>query len=227
MIIAPVRVTAPGNRTRLTFFSSHLFSADLRRHTFGNVPFFSSGDCLMPDTIESPALIWGRIVNALKQEVSDLPCSERHWISEKLVRLGALQEKMHALFLSADGMRLCSSCFGQCCGCGKNHLTLANLLAFLLHDEEPPTPDFTRTCPYLGDGGCLFAAARRPYNCVSFLCEALEDRLAPELQSEFYALERELRAIYLEFDDRYAGSSLRGIFIRAERLAGTPFLERT
>ncbi len=168
---------------------------------------------------------WGRIVETVKTEVAALPLGEKEWMSKMLVRIGEVQQKMHALFASAGGLRLCRSCLGECCGCGKNHLTLANLLTFLLPGEEPPSPDFSRTCPYLGDEGCLFDAARRPYNCVSFLCEPVEGRLSPEERESFYLLERELRSLYLQFDGRYAGSSLRGIFIRAERLS-VPFLSR-
>ncbi len=169
---------------------------------------------------------WARIVALVTQEVATLPDSERQWISQKLSRIAALQSAMHALFEAADGASLCRSCLGQCCGCGTNHLTLANLLAFVAAGEEPPAPDFTRTCPWLGDEGCLLEVARRPYNCVSFLCEPIEDRLAPATRDDFYRLEKELRALYLQFDARYAGSSLRGIFIRAERLGGAPFLSR-
>jgi len=60
---------------------------------------------------------------------------------------------------------------------------------------------------------------------VTFLCEAVEDRLDPSSREAFYQHERQLRRLYAEFDRRYAGSGLCGIFIRAESLAGRPFLE--
>jgi hypothetical protein len=60
---------------------------------------------------------------------------------------------------------------------------------------------------------------------VTFLCEEVEDRLDSSSRESFYHHERQLRRLYAEFDRRYAGSGLCGIFIRAESLAGRPFLE--
>jgi hypothetical protein len=59
---------------------------------------------------------------------------------------------------------------------------------------------------------------------VTFICEQVLDSLGSEGSGRFQCLEQELRSLYLAFDDRYAGSSLRGLFIRAERLDGRPFL---
>jgi hypothetical protein len=103
-------------------------------------------------------------------------------------------------------------------------LTLVNLLPFLLGGEAPPDPDFSRICPYIDSQGCLLEPARRPFNCVIFLCEEVEATLSPGQRQLFSALEGRLRFLYLEFDRRYAGSSLRGIFIRSQTLAGAPLL---
>jgi hypothetical protein len=60
---------------------------------------------------------------------------------------------------------------------------------------------------------------------VTLLCEEVEERLDPSSREAFYRHERQLRHLYAEFDRRYAGSGLCGIFIRGESLAGRPFLE--
>jgi hypothetical protein len=66
--------------------------------------------------------------------------------------------------------------------------------------------------------------AGRPFNCITFICDGIEDRLDAAGREGFYTRERELRGLYEEFDARYAGSSLRGILIRASRLRGGDLL---
>lgn len=41
---------------------------------------------------------------------------------------------------------------------------------------------------------------------------------------EFYALEQQLRRLYLEFAERYAGGGMSGLLLQEERLAGGSFL---
>lgn len=189
--------------------------------------FVSPGVELMKSAVdENPATLWQTMIGRLPGEVAGLSPGERQWLLPRLERIAALQEKIHAFFLEAGGADLCSSCNGECCDRGKNHLTLANILPFFLEGRTPPEPDFSRPCPALGDQGCLYGPGRRPFNCVTFLCEQVEDRLDASTREAFYAAERELRQVYLEMDGRYAGSSMRGIFIRAPRLEGRPFLGR-
>jgi hypothetical protein len=167
---------------------------------------------------------WGAIVAGLSAEVARLPALERRWMTARLARIGRLQRRLHRLFLMADGPELCRRCQGGCCDCGRNHLTLVNLLPFLLAEQAPPAADFSRICPFVGAQGCLLEPSRRPYNCVIFLCDTVDSALSAGQRQLFSALERRLRTLYLEFDQRYAGSSLRGIFIRHQTLCGAPFL---
>jgi hypothetical protein len=167
---------------------------------------------------------WQTIQAALAREVSQLPESERRWMTGRLARIGRLQRCLHRLFLAAGGPQRCQLCQGGCCDCGRNHLTLVNLLPFLLANESPPAADFNRICPFVGEQGCLLEPARRPFNCVIFLCDEVDGALSAAQRQLFSALEGRLRTLYLEFDRRYAGSSLRGIFIRSQALAGAPFL---
>lgn len=175
---------------------------------------------------ESDTALWQNCLARLKQEMAELPPAERAWISARLLRIGALQEQMHAFFLRAEGAQLCGHCRGGCCERGKYHLTLVNLLPYLLQGTEPPVPDFNQTCPFLGSDGCRLPIAGRPFNCVNFLCEQVEARLSEKERAALQLLERQLRELYLEFDRRYAGSSLRGLLIRAGRLGERPFLDR-
>jgi hypothetical protein len=86
--------------------------------------------------------------------------------------------------------------------------------------------DFSASCPLLGSTGCALPAERRPYNCISFLCDRIEGQLQAHEVETFYALERELRDLYLLFAERYAGGSMAGLLLAARRLRGAPFLQR-
>ncbi|TYO98504.1 hypothetical protein EDC39_106104 [Geothermobacter ehrlichii] len=160
---------------------------------------------------------WHVILSRLVDDLAALPDTERTWLWQRVGRIEMLQRQLHALFLLAEGEGICRDCRGACCARGLHHLTLPNLLSYLLRSETPPQPDFTATCPLLGVDGCLWPPQRRPFNCVTFLCEAVEERLDEAQRRRFYALERELRACYQEVADRYAGAGLRGIWIAVQR----------
>lgn len=170
--------------------------------------------------------LWRSALGAVAKELPRLAAAERAWMAEQLVQIGRCQQQLQDLFAGAGGAGVCQTCAGACCERGTHHLTLVNLLAYLLAGKQPPTPDFARTCPFLGDAGCLLPATHRPFNCVTFICEPVEEGLSPAGREVFWALERRLRALYEAFDGRYAGSSLRGLLIRAERLGGRAFLDR-
>ena len=103
---------------------------------------------------------------------------------------------------------------------------LVNIVAFLLEGETPLAPDFGKTCPFLGETGCVLPVAKRPYNCITFFCEALEDRLDEVRQQELRSLDRKLRAEYELVEQRYPAATLRGIWIGLERVSGQALLQR-
>lgn len=175
---------------------------------------------------EQDARLWERVVDRLVCEVAALSAAERGWIEEHLATIGALQKRLHALFLAADGEGACRDCRGACCGRGKYHPTLANLLVYLIEGGSPPVPDFRNSCPFLGAEGCLLIPGRRPFNCVTFICDTIEECLSPAERDLFYALERDLRAHYEALARRYVGAGLRGVLNRAEDLEELSFLDR-
>ena len=220
MIIAPQGVTVAGNRTRLTRFFDHPCCILFEPLAFSaESPFMSRPDCELTH-------LWQTSLQRLSQEYQSLPPLERDWITESCAKIASLQQQLHEFFLAAKGEDLCCACAGACCERGTHHMTLANLLAYLQADELPPSPDFVSTCPFLDSQGCRIPVARRPFNCVTFICDEVEKRLSPAQVEDFYRLERNLRYCYEQFDLRYAGSSLRGFLIRAERLGTRPFLAR-
>ena len=188
MVIALFRVTGEGNRTRLTAFFSHFF---------------------LPDNMTSrnDKNLWTRITARVIDEWAALTADEKQWATEHIRNIISFQEQLHQLFLDVDGADICRSCNGDCCGHGKFHPTLANLLACLVTNHPVPEPDFSQGCPYLD-----------PYNCISFICELIEDRLDEETRYEFYRLEKQIRLHYELFAARYVGASLRGLLVRGELL---------
>lgn len=168
---------------------------------------------------------WQRIVVQVAEEYRNLPASEQQWLADRLQQIADLQGRLNRMFEEGDGLQVCTACNGECCVKGHNHMTLANLLAFVSAGELPPTADFSRTCPFLGDFGCLIGAERRPYNCISFVCDTIENSLTSEQIEEFYSLEGQLRSTYLEFVERYAGGGLTGLLLQSQRLGGSPFME--
>ncbi len=176
-------------------------------------------------TVNQTELCWKSYLASVSAEYAQLPADERSWIDRELARIAVLQQQLDDLFRQGNGPAVCRSCLGACCDCGKNHFSLVNLLGFLSAGELPPEADFTLPCPFLGPSGCRLEVSRRPFNCITFICEGILDPLGEAGYDAFHELEGQLRHCYLKFDQRYAGSSLRGLLIRGESLAGRPFLK--
>ena len=179
----------------------------------------------MNQAVSSPAQRWSKIINSLRREVAALAGAERAWISARLAAIALLQEELHACVRASGGEALCARCPEHCCGQGKNHPGLANLLFYLLAGEELAA-DFSAPCPQLGPAGCVFPPARRPFNCITFNCEQVEERLTAAQRQRLATLETALRALYESFAHRYAGAGPQGLLIRAETLGRRSFLAR-
>jgi hypothetical protein len=167
---------------------------------------------------------WRRMVHRLERDYRCLPPAEKARIAELSAPLVRLQQSLDRLFSKADGARICAACRGACCAKGHNHACLPNLLAYLQQQQAPPQPDFSQTCPWLGPRGCVHEAGRRPYNCISFLCDKLEERLAAADVAEFYRLDRALRTCYQAFVARYPGGGMTGLLLQSARLDGRSLL---
>lgn len=220
MIAAPSRVTEAGNRTRLTGLSGHIVTA----------PGLSGpGAALisMFDSVLSDTVLWASMLTRLRSELAALPGAEREWLAGQVARIALLQRQHDELFRAVGGPAVCTDCLGGCCSHGKHHVTLGNLLGFLLAGEEPPAPDFARTCPFLGASGCRVPVDRRPFNCVIFFCEAIDARCDAGQRARLASIEATLRAAYQAIADRCPGASLRGLLIGAARLGDRPLLSRS
>lgn len=167
---------------------------------------------------------WQDVLQRISAEVVSLDEVERDWLKARLAVIEATQLALDELFRKVGGVEACAGCDGACCGCGRHHVTLTNLLAYLLSGEDPPPPDFSRTCPYLGDHGCRLPVTRRPYNCITFFCETLDDCLTAADRDLLSVLDRQLRSEYQRIAERYPTASLRGLWIALERAGIGPLL---
>ena len=171
----------------------------------------------MDDQTAVDTTLWRQTLSRLRRELAELPAARRDWLGKQVARIGQLQEELDRLFVAVDGPRICRDCLGGCCSRAKHHLSLSNVLAYLLVGEEPPTPDFSRPCPLLGATGCQLPVSRRPFNCIIFLCDAVDQSLSTEQRQAFAGVEAELRQVYQAIAERCPGASLRGLLIAAER----------
>lgn len=180
----------------------------------------------MNTAIVSDTDLWTATIDRARRELEQLPATERDWLAKEVCRIGELQRELDRLFRDADGPAICTDCLGGCCSRAKHHVTLANLLGYLLNGEGPPVPDFALPCPMLGSRGCRLPVERRPFNCIIFLCERIDARLTEAQRAAFTAIELELRNAYHAVAERCPGASLRGLLIAAERLGERPLLTR-
>ena len=169
---------------------------------------------------------WQLLISRIEREYQQLSEAERNWIAGRLRQIETLQQQLHQLFIRGQGERVCADCLGGCCARGHNHMTLANLLGYLKIGKRPPPPDFSRTCPFLSDTGCQLPVIHRPYNCISFVCDIIEENLIQEELADFYSIERQLRGLYQQFAERHAGASLTGLLIQEQRLGNRDFFSR-
>lgn len=167
---------------------------------------------------------WQQIVTQVQQEYRDLSPSEKGRIADQLTEIDRLQCALDHLFIKAGGEQICAACEGACCAKGHNHAVLPNILAYLQQNEVPPSADFSKTCPWLGPQGCVHPVGHRPYNCITFLCDKLEQHLNESEVEEFYRLDRELRKLYQAFADRYLSGGMSGLLLQTARLNGHPLL---
>lgn len=169
--------------------------------------------------------LWAQIITDAQDQYLALEQEEKDWLEPRLHEIADLQRQLNCLFLTARGEQHCCNCAGGCCHAGHNHMTLVNLLQYFSFRDQPPDPDFYRSCPFLGDRGCLLAVERRPYNCISFICDIIENSLSAADLNEFYRLEGELRRLYLVVAKRYEGAAMTGLLLQYRRLQGRSFFQ--
>ena len=122
---------------------------------------------------------------------------------------------MQALVAQVDAGSHCAGCGGACCMSGKYHFTAVDLLVYLATGERLFAPLFDNgLCPNLGEAGCLMAPGYRPFNCITFNCDLIEDLLPVDEVSRFYRLEKELRVTYAGIRSLFPDNSMDGALLK-------------
>ena len=162
--------------------------------------------------------LWERGVAVVRGEYAALAPSRRAALLATTTAIMTAKEQLHRLVDRVEGGELCAACGGACCAAGKYHFTVVDLAVFLTAGQDLFTPRFDSDgCPYIEERGCLMAPPFRPFNCITFICEEVEDRLLPEERELFSLQERELRSRYAEVERFFAGRFMHGLLINSER----------
>jgi hypothetical protein len=154
---------------------------------------------------------WHDAVGSTSRSFEALCAAKREEV-ERLCRLIMEQKRgMQGVVAQVDAASHCAGCGGACCVTGKYHFTPVDLLVYLVASQPLFQPLFGNgVCPYLAASGCLMAPEFRPFNCITFNCELIEERLTGEELSEFYRYERELRRNYQQIRSLFPGRSVDG-----------------
>jgi hypothetical protein len=92
-----------------------------------------------------------------------------------------------------------------------------DVLVYLVNGEPLFAPRFASGwCPFLDEAGCMMPPAKRPFNCITFNCEQIEDLFSPVELAQFYSQEKELRRCYADITRLFAGSVFRGAVMNNE-----------
>ena len=122
---------------------------------------------------------------------------------------------LQALVARVDAGSHCAGCGGACCMSGKYHFTAVDLLVYLATGEPLFAPLFDNgLCPNLGEAGGMIAPGYRPFNCITFNCDLIEDRMSVDEVSRFYRLEKELRGTYSEIRSLFPDKSMDGALLK-------------
>lgn len=158
---------------------------------------------------------WQNGVDAVTEAFSALPQADLLKLRGLALGMLAQKEAMQDLAAKADAATHCASCGGACCVSGKYHFTAVDLLVYLATDGQLFSPRFDNgLCPFLGEPRCLIPTGYRPFNCITFNCDVIEDRLSRDELSRFYLMERELRRSYGEIRSLFPPRMMDGSLLR-------------
>ena len=158
---------------------------------------------------------WQKGSDAVTAAFSALPQADLLKLRALARAMVAQKEAMQELVAKVDASAHCAGCGGACCVSGKYHFTAVDLLVYLATDGELFAPRFDNgRCPYLGEPRCLIPTGYRPFNCITFNCDVIEDRLSRDALSRFYLMERELRLSYGEIRSLFPAGTMDGSLLR-------------
>lgn len=154
--------------------------------------------------------LWRQGVVQITRTVENLPAMVVAQAKSAIRELLDLKSAMHAVVEKSAGASICAACGGKCCRCGKYHLSAVDLVAYLMTGKDVFTPNFSGNgCLFLNLDSCLMSPEYRPFNCITFVCELLEDNFTGQDKDSFYSMERELRLLYQELQQIFPDQRMR------------------
>ena len=161
---------------------------------------------------------WNLAVAAVAAEFALLLPSRKALLAELTESAKTCKKELHAVAEGVSVANICAACGGECCMTGKYHVTVVDLLVYLVEGKELFEPRFEQErCPFLGERGCLMEPACRPFNCVTFNCERVELLLEPQDMERLVRLEQALRALYGRFEELFGNRFMGGLLMNCER----------
>lgn len=157
--------------------------------------------------------LWDLGTVRLKGLLADLQVGTGLTLTQLMTRYREAKEAIAAVVAEVDAASVCRECGGQCCLNGKYRINVFDVLARIAA-QIPTSADFSQkpVCPYGTDAGCTMEPGLRPADCVLFICDAIDQKLSPQVRLILAAQEQVLRECILK------ASSLAG-----EQM-GTPLL---
>jgi hypothetical protein len=155
---------------------------------------------------------WNLGIAAVREKYAELTPALQEQLKIYTKAIKACKKALHQISEGVSAAGICAQCQGECCKSGKNHVTAVDMIVYLNDDREIFTPFFEQAvCPYLGENSCFMEPEYRPYNCVTFICERIEVLLATPEKERFYAVDRELRALYRDMEQLLDNNFRNGV----------------
>jgi hypothetical protein len=162
--------------------------------------------------------LWRTGTAALAREYEALQPPFRDRVAVLAAQVRVAKQAIHDCVTAVNADAVCANCRGECCARGKNHVTVIDLLIYLVEGKELFTPRFDHNlCPCLGETGCLMPAPFRPFNCIIFNCDRVEGLMEPLEKERLYEAERRLRGLYGEFEKLFGKRFMAGLLFCSQR----------
>ena len=154
---------------------------------------------------------WQEAVGKVTAAFERLPDAVRLELAGDARVMVAHKQAMQQLVAQVDAAAHCAGCGGACCVKGKYHFSAVDLLVYLATGQPLFTPRFDNgLCPFLGEPECLMPPGYRPFNCITFNCDVIEDQLPRDEVARFYRMEQELAARYADIRALFPARSMDG-----------------
>jgi hypothetical protein len=163
---------------------------------------------------------WDRGVELLSEKYKRMSPAARERISGIAIAIRSCKSMLHQIVEGAGAAVFCAECAGECCRSGKNHVRGADVIVYLDSGRPLFHPNFDApVCPYLDSCGCLMEPEFRPYCCITFICDQVEERLASHEREALLGLENRLRSLYAEMDSSLGEEFKTSLLSIGERTA--------